>query len=518
MSEISSERVRATGRRRAVRLVAASLAAAALAAPFTWWHADPDAVSRAAEFVGARTPGEVHVGWAAPGRAVPENLIGLSVEWPLLAHDLGPGGVPPAALVDLMRRLGRPPLRIGGDSQDRMWPTAAGAPPGATWTPTPSFWAGLRRLDEAIRGPVQVGLDMAHDNPRAALAVGRAAARSLPAGRVTFSLGNEPDRYGVQSWARLPSGRLIRARGDAWSFARYLRQYLALRRALAGLGPLVGPDFADGHWRSSYGVFVAATRPAAATIHAYPLNVCGKRPGSPRWPTSHALLAPSAWAGKVRTGIAWAGAVAARARVPLVVSEANSVACRGARGVSDGPAAALWAPAFLFSAAQAGAAQVDFHASGSPYDPFHVVWEANGTADVQPTALFDGLAFARRALAGPAPRLLPVRTAPAGGPAWAVRTSDGSWRVLVENLDARPAVTHIQAPRPSGAVDVLMLTRSGRDAAGHERMAAGGAILAGAHGRLVTVGRRVGLRAGVHRGLVRITLAPRSAAIITGTR
>jgi hypothetical protein len=510
-----------TGARRVARLLAGAVAAAVLAAPLTWWDATPAPVSRASERGAPEAPRtlDVRVDWAAPGRAVPGDLIGLSVEWPLLAHDLGAAGVPPHALIDAMRRLGRPPLRIGGDSQDRIWPTALGAPIGATWAPTPRFWAGLRRLDSMVRGPVQVGLDLAHDDPGAALAIARAAARSLPAGRVTFSLGNEPDRYGLQSWGRRRGGTPITMRGDDWSFARYLRQYLAMRGALRALGAPAGPDFADGHWRSSYGAFVAAAHPAQATIHAYPLNVCGKHPGERTWPTPHALLARSAWAGKAHDGIAWAGAVAARAHVPLVVSEANSVACRGARGVSDGPAAALWAPAFLFSAAQAGASQVDFHASGSSYDPFHVVWNADGTADVQPTALFDGLAFARRALAGPAPRLAPARTSPAGAPAWALRTASGSWHVLVENLDAhRSTAARIQAPRTSGSVAVLVLSRYGPDAAGHQRMAAGGTILAGAHGRLVTVGQRVRVRARIHHGVVRIALAPLTAAIVTGAR
>jgi hypothetical protein len=364
---------------------------------------------------------------------------------------------------------------------------------------------------------VQVGLDMAHGNAPAALAVARAAARSLPAGPVTFSLGNEPDRYALESFARGAGGRLVTARSHGWSFTRYLQQYLAMRRAMGDLRPLVGPDYADGHWRSSYGTFVTTVHPAAATVHAYPLNVCGKHPGGSGWPTPQGLLARSSWAGKARTGIAWAGAAAARAHVPLIVSEANSVACRGARGVSDGPAAALWAPAFTFSAVQVGASQIDFHASGSPYDPFHVIPHPGGTADVQPTALFDGLLFTRRAITGPAPQLVPVHTSPAGLPAWAVRNGDGSWRVLIENLHARQTtLARIQAPGSSGTAEVVTMTRFGSDAAGHQRMAIGGRIVIGAHGRLVTAGRRVRMHVRVQHGAMRITLPPLTAAIVTG--
>jgi hypothetical protein len=457
---------------------------------------------------------DVRPRWTGPGRPVSAALVGLSVEWPVLAHDLGSTGTPPPGLVDALRLLGRPPLRIGGNSQDRMWPTARAAPTGAVWTPPAGFWPAFGLLAREAGGPVQVGLDLAHGDPQAAIPIARAAAGALPPGSVSFSLGNEPDRYGVQRWARLADRRVITARAPSWSFADYLRQYATIRHRLGAVGSLAGPDFADARWRKDFAPFLARTHPQTATVHAYPLNVCGKKPHSHAWPTERALLARSSWAGEIRHVVAWAVADAARAHTPLVVSEANSVACGGARGVSNGAASALWAPAFLLSAAQAGAGQVDLHASGSVYDPFHVVRGSNGTAEVQPTALFDGLTFVRQAL-GPDPQLVAAATAPAGRPAWALRGSDGRLRVLVENLDAhRAIVARIHLPQAGGWARVVRMTRAGRDVTGRQRMAIDGQTRVSVNGRLVAVGRRTPAWAAVVRGTVRVALPPWSAAVV----
>jgi len=451
---------------------------------------------------------DVRPRWSRPGRRVPGNPIGLSMEWPVLAGDLGPGTRPPAALADALRALGRPALRIGGNSQDRMWPTLRGAAPGARWAPPPRFWPALGALARAALGRVQVGLDLSHGSAGEAAAVGSAAVAALPSGRVSFALGNEPDRYGTEHRLTLVRGRGSVARSRPWSYSRYMRRYAAVRRGLPARAPLAGPDFAGLRWRTRLDAFLHSVRPRLATIHVYPLDACGRRPGARGWPTPRSLLARSSWAGEARSSIPWAAADARRHGVPLAVSETNSVACGGAPGVSDVPAAALWAPAFLLSAAQAGAQEVDFHASGGSYDPFHVAHPPGAGAELRPAALFDGLAFAHEAL-GRDPRLVAVRTVPRGAPAWALRSGDHP-RVLVENLDPRrPLVASIGMPRGSTSARVIRMTRAGR-----ERMAIAGRLVVDLHGHLVTTGRSVRTTLEVTSGHVRLALAPMSAAVV----
>jgi hypothetical protein len=60
------------------------------------------------------------------------------------------------------------------------------------------------------------------------------------------------------------------------------------------------------------------------------------------------------------------------AGAPAIISEANSASCGGLAGVSDRPAAAVWAVRFVLSALKTGFREVRFHSSGGPYDPFVV--------------------------------------------------------------------------------------------------------------------------------------------------
>ena len=50
---------------------------------------------------------------------------GLSLEYPVMATDLGSAGCPPPTLAAELARLGSPPLQLGGVSQDQT------APPGS---------------------------------------------------------------------------------------------------------------------------------------------------------------------------------------------------------------------------------------------------------------------------------------------------------------------------------------------------------------------------------------------------
>ena len=178
------------------------------------------------------------------------------------------------------------------------------------------------------------------------------------------------------------------------------------------------------------------------------------------------------------------------------------------------PAAALWAPAFLLSAAQAGAQEVDFHASGGSYDPFRVVRQRGGGREVQPSALFDGLVFSHEAL-GRDPVLVRTRTTPRGAPAWALYGRGGDWRVLVENLDARRSlVAWVRVPRASGSARVIRMTRAGLDGHGRQRMALAGRVLADRRGRLIAVGRPERTRLEITDGRARLVLGPMSAAVL----
>ena len=66
---------------------------------------------------------------SGPGVAVAHSPVGLSIEYPLMAADLGTNPCPPPALTAELQRLGSPRLSLGGQSQDFTSPAPPASPP-----------------------------------------------------------------------------------------------------------------------------------------------------------------------------------------------------------------------------------------------------------------------------------------------------------------------------------------------------------------------------------------------------
>ena len=150
---------------------------------------------------------------AGPAVTIAADPVGLSIEYPLLVHDLGAGRCPPPAFVHAITELGSPALRIGGDSQDKLAPAGTARAPGLSVLPA-RFWMQLGCLERETRIPVVVGLNVAWGNPAWAAAMAAGARTAVPRSRLSFELGNEPDIYGdpVEWW----NGRELTANRMPW--------------------------------------------------------------------------------------------------------------------------------------------------------------------------------------------------------------------------------------------------------------------------------------------------------------
>ena len=128
---------------------------------------------------------------------------------------------------------------------------------------------------------------------------------------------------------------------------------------------MIGPELSSPeHWKASLTRVIAAIHAQTLGIHVYPLSVCR----TPLAATISGLLEPSV--ADTPDGLGWVIADADGAGIPAIISEANSVSCGGKAGVSDTPAAGVWALRFVLSALKTGFREVRFHFSGDPYDPF----------------------------------------------------------------------------------------------------------------------------------------------------
>lgn len=311
----------------------------------------------------ARTPRRPIALGATTGapRTIVTDPVGLSVEYSVLAADLGSAGCPPPELVSTIEGLGVPTIRIGGDSGDQTAPP--GTPPFAGVTDLPaSFWSQLACLESQTQEPFVIGLNLASQMPAWAATMAAGARSAVPASLLSFEIGNEADIDG-------PSTAWWNATAEAKSLLPF-PTYLDDVQAVAGqLGPgtdIEGPDFATPRWTSEIPQIATALSLHTIDAHFYPLNACTGL----RQATVAALLARGA--AEPGDAILATLAQAELVHLPMVISESNSVACRGKPGVSDSPATAVWGLRLVINMIMSGIESVRFHSSGSSYDPFVV--------------------------------------------------------------------------------------------------------------------------------------------------
>jgi hypothetical protein len=293
--------------------------------------------------------------------------VGLSIEYPVMAKDLGTGACPPAALVAELLRLGSPPLALAGASQDLTAPGGAlDGPPASWWTATlytlpGGFWGQLGCLLAATKDPLTVGLNLKSGELSWATQM-VAGAQGAATNGLEFSLGNEPDLYELPNYSSL--GDKLSQQEDLTAVNLYLQLATALRPAI-GAFPLLGPELAAArHWRTQLPAVIEQLHEQTVGVHLYPLSACK----DPHGATIRGLLSPGV--ADAPQSLAWVVADARAAGVPAIISEANSASCGGVGGVSDSPASAIWAVRFVLSALEAGFREVRFHISGGSYDPF----------------------------------------------------------------------------------------------------------------------------------------------------
>ena len=305
---------------------------------------------------------------AGPSAQVTMPPVGLSMEYSVMAQDLGAGACPPPALVTELLQLGSPPLALAGDTQDMTAPSGGPAELPVSWQtatlyPLPAnFWSQLHCLLSATKDPLTAGINVKSGSLSWAQQIA-AGAQSAATNGLEFSLGNEPDLYSLPNYASLAKPQ---AGEEAAAAQIYLQIATYMQQALGG-APVIGPELArPAHWQAQLPHVIEALHARTVGVHLYPLSGCV----TPRAVTVGGLLSERAADAPHR--LAWVVADANAAHLPAIISEANSASCAGQTGTSDSPAAAVWAVRFVLVALKTGFREVRFHFSGGPYDPFLV--------------------------------------------------------------------------------------------------------------------------------------------------
>jgi hypothetical protein len=403
---------------------------------------------------------------SGPVAHVAMRPVGLSLEYPTMAQDLGTGACPPPALVAELRQLGSPPLALSGDSQDLTIPSGVTLSP-PTWetatlyTLPATFWSQLHCLLSEAGDPLDAGLNLRTGPPAWAAQIAAGAASAATNG-LEFSLGNEPDLYSQHNYASLAEPL---PHAEATAVNLYLQLASALEPTLGGQ-PVVGPELAiPARWRHSLPRVIAQLHEHVVGVHMYPLTACNG-PGEvtiPRLLSSAAADAPSS--------LAWVVADAAAAGVPAIISEANSASCGGAAGVSDSPAAAVWAVGYVLDALETGFQEVRFHFSDGSYDPFLVDGDAvlNRPLESALVALNQWLPVGAsiqtlphvHGLVATAIGAAPSTPQPSGGGASAAQSDTP--QLILDNESTKPQTVVLRGV-PTVQVQLLSATRAGLQA------------------------------------------------------
>jgi hypothetical protein len=311
----------------------------------------------------------LEVSTAGQGLPTPAKIAAGSANQPgVPQYALGSPGAPNEGFFRFMRNLRPGVLRLGGNSQDNTCWNPSAAPHGE-WckgTLTPAIFQLFATAAKASGWQLIVGLNLKQNSPGWALSeVTEGIAKEIdPEEVLGLEIGNEPDLFNRGF------------RPTAYSVADLVKDFGAYEGAfkadpVAKRFAVVGPAVCC-RWDNAgdLGAFidgVGAANLKLVTVHKYPLTTCNGHSV-----TIQQLLAPEVMEHFNEASRKLVAAAQER-KLPVALAETNSASCGGMPGVSNSFASALWGLDWLFSAAQDGFSEVNFHTSyragGSSYDP-----------------------------------------------------------------------------------------------------------------------------------------------------
>jgi hypothetical protein len=408
------------------------------------------AIGLASRRARAQAQTSLTVAYADAGRPIAADFVGLSYESAILAAAdyFAPDN---ASVFGLIRTLGADGvIRIGGNtSADTVWRGPPRAPADLIITP-----ASIDRLAAAVRSvgwKLIYGLNLARGTPEEAAAEAVYVASAVGANLLAFQIGNEPDGFGP--WTHVRPQRYAAA-----AFLAEWRVFHAAIRARLPDARFAGPDVAAAtDWVAAF----AAARPEGLVLLTHHHYVEGPA-GSPDVTLARLLHAD---AQPLLDQLARLGSAY---RLPYRIAEVNSVYDEGQPGVSDTLGAALWGLEFMFEAAAAGAAGVNFHAGvhnrRPAQDKAYTPIARGGGGRYRARPLYYGMLMFAQAACGV---LVPTQleSGPGDLRAFAVRVGEGGLRICLINKEgARGVRVRIDAGRVFAAASIMRLVGPALDA------------------------------------------------------
>ena len=146
---------------------------------------------------------------APHGRPLPSNFLGLALEFSEIPRLAGPTAqsVNPvfAQLLKNLDPAGRPNIRIGGQSTDRVWWPVRGMarPLGVTYDLTSAWAADAHALAQATDAQYLLGINLEANRTRISQVEADRLVKAITSRYIdALEIGNEPDLYTLVPWYR----------------------------------------------------------------------------------------------------------------------------------------------------------------------------------------------------------------------------------------------------------------------------------------------------------------------------
>jgi hypothetical protein len=398
---------------------------------------------------GATAPTEIDTVVAVPaidnpGFTIAPNFLGLSFEaWDVTDQ----ARLTDPALPRFLTNLGAGVLRYGGSTADQQcWnPTTRTTCPTSGPTITNADFTNIFGFSRATGWPVIFTVNLVNLQPDTAAAEVHALKAAGGSSLLAVAIGNEPDQYITQ-------GR----RSSGWGYTQYQSEWDSYANAITARTSGVQFVGLDGccatgaGWLSGF-VGAEDSRLVLASHHLYP-TFNGAAPGTTYYPSIANLLAQLT-VNRVVSDVQQVYQ-AVDGRLPVRITESNSVGGSGLAGVSDVYASSLWGVEHMFTLAENGAVGVNFHGSfaGGNYEPI----SGDGGSYVAHPLYYAMLVFHNAAQGQTVPVAV---TAHRNVRVHATLAADGTLRMTAINNEATTDVqVRIQSGRTFRSAGTLRLT------------------------------------------------------------
>lgn len=308
----------------------------------------------------AVAPQTLTIGNELVGSSLSSSQIGLSLE----ATDLADPNLNAdnASFVEILRGLGKPVIRFGGNAVDRRF----------FWTssnePIPSNYVGdkahpvrsagpedLKRIKgmlDAADAYVTLSVDLGHYDPERAADMVKHGAEIFGNRLAAVTIGNEPNGFG--------DGDMREGKYTVDDFVKEATAYADAIYKVAPHVPISGPGTFSANWVAPW-ISLPVKQPKVLTFHHYPLTGCttGKAEDAP---TMGNLLARNTHDRSIEYNKTFVDKGNA-AGMAVWIPETGISACTGSNETTKTYASALWSADYALSSAQSGIQQTAFHSS-----------------------------------------------------------------------------------------------------------------------------------------------------------